>query len=81
MTQQDLNFALGYTVAALSMELLEAIICGRSKLEISEQTQAFALQMIDPSGLIISAAIVRYFMYSVMLRRVQKYSGVCCESL
>jgi hypothetical protein len=49
------------TVAVLIIEPLGSIICGRSKPEIAERSQVFPRQMIDPSGSIIRAAKVRYF--------------------
>jgi hypothetical protein len=38
--------------------IIGSIICGRSKPKISERSQVFFLQMIDPSGSITSAATV-----------------------
>jgi hypothetical protein len=46
------------TVAALILEPLGSIICGRSEADIAERSQVISPQKIDPSGSIISAATV-----------------------
>jgi hypothetical protein len=47
-----------YTVAALIIEPLGSIMCGRNKPEIAERSQVFSPKMIDPSGSLISGATV-----------------------
>jgi hypothetical protein len=54
------------TVAALVIEPLGFIICGRCKPEIPKHRQVFSPQMIDPSGAIISAPTCRYSMSGSM---------------
>jgi hypothetical protein len=53
-----LEMVVRNTVAALIIEPLGSISCGRSKLEITERSQVFSPQMIAPIDSIISAATV-----------------------
>jgi hypothetical protein len=54
---RDKSYMRGrYTVAALIVEPLGSIVCGRSKPKITERPQAFPPRMLDPSGSMISAA-------------------------
>jgi hypothetical protein len=46
------------TVAARNIEPLGSIVCGRSKLEISERSQVLPPQLIDPSCSIVGEASV-----------------------
>jgi hypothetical protein len=55
------------TVSALIIEPRGTIIRGRSTPEIAGRSQVLSPQMIDPSGSMISAAMVRCFMHLMVL--------------
>jgi hypothetical protein len=61
---------LAHTEAALVIERLGFIICGRSKPEIAEQSEVFSPQRIDPSDSMISAAMEMHAFSPIAARTV-----------
>jgi hypothetical protein len=80
-TKSMLHKAMLDTVAALIIEPLGSIICGRSKPKIAVRSQVFSPQTMDPKGSIISTSTVSSIRAARAYRPVHTIVALTIEPL